>query len=381
MKKTTTTVLLAAALSLSALAQAATGFVPPVPEIAGKAYFVTDFYSGQVLAARDPDSRIEPASLTKLMTAYLTFKALKEKRLTLDQMLTVSQHGWKQEGSRMFLDPKVPAKVDDLIKGMIVQSGNDACVTLAEAIAGSEEVFAQMMTAEAKRLGMSATSFRNATGLPDPQHYTTARDLATLSTSIIRDFPQYYPIYSIKSFAYNNITQPNRNLLLYRDPNVDGMKTGHTDSAGYNLIASSKRDGRRVLSVVVGTASEEARAVESSKLLNYALQFFETPKLYAAGKAVKEIAVYKGASKQLPVGFARDVYATVPRGQSGHLKAELSTVQPLIAPVKPGQQVGKLTVSLDGKVLSEKPVVALQGVEEGGFISRLWDSIKLWLGW
>ncbi|MEQ6290825.1 D-alanyl-D-alanine carboxypeptidase family protein [Vogesella sp. GCM10023246] len=379
--KKTTTVLLAATLSLSALAQAATGFVPPVPEIAGKAYFVTDFYSGQVLAARDPDSRIEPASLTKLMTAYLTFKALKEKRLTMDQMLTVSQHGWKQEGSRMFLDPKVPAKVDDLIKGMIVQSGNDACVTLAEAIAGSEEVFAQMMTAEAKRLGMSATSFRNATGLPDPQHYTTARDLATLSTSIIRDFPQYYPIYSIKSFAYNNITQPNRNLLLYRDPNVDGMKTGHTDSAGYNLIASSKRDGRRVLSVVVGTASEEARAVESSKLLNYALQFFETPKLYSAGKAVKEIPVYKGASKQLPVGFARDVYATVPRGQSGHLKAELSTVQPLIAPVKPGQQVGKLTVSLDGKVLSEKPVVALQGVEEGGFFSRLWDSIKLWLGW
>ena len=381
MKKTTTSIMLAAALSLTTLAQAAAGFVPPVPEIAGKAYFVTDFYSGQVIAARDPDSRIEPASLTKLMTAYLTFKALKEKRLSLDQMLTVSEHGWKQEGSRMFLDPKVPAKVDDLIKGMIVQSGNDACVTLAEAIAGSEQVFAQMMTAEAKRLGMYATSFRNATGLPDPQHYTTTRDLATLSSAIIRDFPEFYPIYSIKSFSYNNITQPNRNLLLYRDPNVDGMKTGHTASAGYNLIASSKRDGRRVLSVVVGTASEEARAVESSKLLNYALQFFETPKLYTAGKAVKDVAVYKGADSALAVGFARDVFVTVPRGQSGQLKAELSTVQPLIAPVKAGQQVGKLSVSLAGKVISEQPVVALKSVEEGGFFSRLWDSIKLWLGW
>ncbi|WP_246210755.1 D-alanyl-D-alanine carboxypeptidase family protein [Vogesella oryzae] len=372
---------MAATLSLASLAHAATAFVPPVPEIAGKAYFLTDFQSGTTVASLDADSRIEPASLTKLMTAYLTFKAIKEKRLTLDQTLTVSHSGWQEEGSRMFLDPKHPAKVDDLIKGMIVQSGNDACITLAEAIAGSEQVFAQLMTAEAKRLGMVNTQFRNATGLPDPEHYTTVHDLGILAAAIIRDFPEFYPIYSMKSFTYNNITQPNRNLLLFRDPNVDGMKTGHTASAGFNLIASSHRDGRRVISVVVGTASEEARAVESSKLLNYALQFFETPKLYAAGKAVKEIAVYKGASKQLPVGFASDVYATVPRGQSGQLKAELSTVQPLIAPIKQGQQVGKLTISLDGKVLSEKPVVALQGVEEGGFFSRLWDSIKLWLGW
>ncbi len=354
--KKTTTLLLTAALSLSTLAHATTPFVPPVPDIAGKAYFVTDFYSGQVVAARDPDTRIEPASLTKLMTAYLTFKALKEKRLTLDQMLTVSQVGWKQEGSRMFLDPKVPVSVDNLIKGMIVQSGNDACVTLAEAIAGSEEVFAQMMTTEAKRLGMSASNFKNSTGLPHPEHYTTTRDLATLSTAIIHDFPEFYPIYSMKSFSYNNITQPNRNLLLYRDPNVDGMKTGHT-------------------------ASEEARAVESSKLLNYALQFFETPKLYEARKPVSEVAVYKGASNKLPVGFASDVYITVPKGQSSQLKADLTTTQPMIAPVAAGQTVGKLTVSLAGKVVLERPVVALQAVEEGGFFSRLWDSIKLWLGW
>ncbi|MFN4235754.1 MAG: D-alanyl-D-alanine carboxypeptidase family protein [Vogesella sp.] len=379
--KKTTTLLLTAALSLSTLAQAAAPFVPPVPEIAGKAYFVTDFYSGQVVAARDPDTRIEPASLTKLMTAYLTFKALKEKRLTLDQMLTVSQVGWKQEGSRMFLDPKVPVSVDNLIKGMIVQSGNDACVTLAEAIAGSEEVFAQLMTTEAKRLGMSASNFKNSTGLPHPEHYTTTRDLATLSTAIIHDFPEFYPIYSMKSFSYNNITQPNRNLLLYRDPNVDGMKTGHTNSAGYNLIASSKRDGRRVVSVVVGTASPEARAVESSKLLNYALQFFETPKLYDARKPVSEVAVYKGASNTLPVGFNSDIYITVPKGQSSQLKADLTTTQPMIAPVAAGQTVGKLTVSLAGKVVLERPVVALQAVEEGGFFSRLWDSIKLWLGW
>lgn len=379
--KKTTSLLLTAALSLSTLAHATTPFVPPVPEIAGKAYFITDFYSGQVVAARDPDTRIEPASLTKLMTAYLTFKALKEKRLTLDQMLTVSQVGWKQEGSRMFLDPKVPVSVDNLIKGMIVQSGNDACVTLAEAIAGSEEVFSQMMTTEAKRLGMSASNFKNSTGLPHPEHYTTTRDLATLSTAIIHDFPEFYPIYSMKSFSYNNITQPNRNLLLYRDPNVDGMKTGHTASAGYNLIASSKRDGRRVVSVVVGTTSPEARAVESSKLLNYALQFFETPKLYDAKKPVSEVAVYKGASSQLPVGFASDVYITVPKGQASQLKADLTTTQPMIAPVAAGQTVGKLTVSLAGKVVLERPVVALQAVEEGGFFSRLWDSIKLWLGW
>ncbi|WP_088967729.1 D-alanyl-D-alanine carboxypeptidase family protein [Vogesella sp. LIG4] len=379
--KKTTSILLAATLSLASLAQAATAFVPPVPEIAGKAYYLTDYQSGTVVAARDADSRIEPASLTKLMTAYLTFKALREKRLSMDQTLTVSHSGWQEEGSRMFLDPKHPAKVDDLVKGMIVQSGNDACITLAEAIAGSEQVFAQMMTAEAKRLGMANTQFRNATGLPDPQHYTTVHDLGILASAIVRDYPEYYPIYSMKSFTYNNITQPNRNLLLYRDPNVDGMKTGHTASAGFNLIASSHRDGRRVISVVVGTASEEARAVESSKLLNYALQFFETPKLYTAGKAVKEVPVYKGASKLLTVGFARDVFVTVPRGQAGQLKAQLSTTQPLIAPVKAGQVVGKLSVSLDGKVVAEQPVVALQPVEQGGFLSRLWDSIKLWLGW
>ncbi|MDF0606156.1 D-alanyl-D-alanine carboxypeptidase [Neisseriaceae bacterium TC5R-5] len=351
--------------------------VPPVPEIAAKAYYLTDFYSGQLLATRDADIRIEPASLTKLMTAYLTFKAINDKKLSLDQKLTVSQKGWKTEGSRMFLDPKTPAAVNDLIKGMIVQSGNDACVTLAEAIAGSEEVFAQMMTQQARQLGMKNTQFKNATGLPNPEHYTTVHDLNILSTAMIRDFPQFYPIYSLKSFTYNNIKQPNRNLLLYRDPNVDGMKTGYTESAGYNMITTSRRDGRRVISVVVGTKSTEARAVESSKLLNYGLQFFDSPKLYSAAKPVSQLALYKGSQATVAIGFNRDVYATVPKGQANQLKAQLTTVQPLIAPVKAGQTVGKLVVSLNGKPLLERPVVALQTVAEGNFFSRTWDSMKL----
>jgi len=381
MKTTITRILFAASLALPLTASASAAFAPPVPEIAGKAYYLVDFNSGQVLAAQDPDARVEPASLTKLMTAYLTFKAVKEKRLSLDQTLTVSGRGWKTDGSRMFLDPKVPAKVSDLIKGMIVQSGNDACVTLAEAIAGSEDVFAQLMTQQAQKLGMKNTQFRNATGLPHADHYTTVHDLAILSAALIHDFPEFYPTYSIKSFTYNNITQPNRNLLLFRDPNVDGMKTGYTDTAGYNMITSSHRDGRRVISVVVGTASPEARADESAKLLNYGLQFFDTPKLYSAGKPVSAVTVYKGSSHSVPVGFADDVYATVLKGQAGQIKTDLTTVQPLIAPIQSGQVVGKLVVSLDGKPLLERPVVALQAVEPGNFFSRLWDSIKLMLGW
>ncbi|MEO9386942.1 D-alanyl-D-alanine carboxypeptidase family protein [Chromobacterium phragmitis] len=379
--KKLTTALVVAALALPSLGFANAAFVPPAPDIAGKAYYLLDYNSQQVLAARDPDSRIEPASLTKLMTAYLTFKALKEKRLSLEQTLTVSQRGWKTEGSRMFLDPKVPAKVDDLIKGMIVQSGNDACVTLAEAIAGSEDVFAQVMTQQAQKLGMKNTQFKNATGLPHEGHYTTVHDLGILAAALIRDFPEFYPIYSMKSFTYNNIKQPNRNLLLYRDPNVDGMKTGYTDTAGYNMVTSSHRDGRRVISVVVGTASPEARAVESSKLLNYGLQFFDTPKLYAANTRVSDVSVYKGSGNVVPVGFGSDVFATVAKGQAAKLKADMSTMQPLIAPIKAGQVVGKLTVTLDGKPLLERPVVALKSVEEGGFFSRLWDSLKLMLGW
>ena len=365
-------------MTFSALTvQADTVFIPQVPPIAGKAYIVTDYYSGRVISAQNPDQRIEPASLTKLMTEYLTFKAIKEKRLSLTQMLTMSPIGYKTEGSRMFLDPRVPASVSDLIRGMIVQSGNDACVTLAEGIAGSQEVFAQLMNSEAKRLGMTGTHFMNATGLPDPNHYTTVADLDRLATALIRDFPEFYPIDSMKEFRYNNITQPNRNLLLFRDPSVDGLKTGFTAAAGYNMVASSRRDGRRVISVVVGTASAVARANESAKLLNFALQFFDTPKVYAAKQVLTHAKVYKGESDNVNIGVQQDVYVTVPKGQGGNIKAQMSVTQPLIAPIKLGQVVGTLTLSLDGKTVLTRPLTTLSAVEEAGFFGRLIDGMKL----
>ena len=368
--------LLALGLSLFAF-QSFAAEVPAAPALEASAYLFFDAQSGQILTSKNPDARIEPASLTKLMTAYLTFDALKNGRLKLDQQLTASERAWKSEGSRMFLDPKVPVSVDNLIKGMIVQSGNDACVTLAEAIAGSEEGFAQMMNAQAKKLGMNNSHFANSTGLPDPQLYTTVRDLATLSNALIRDFPQYYPTYSIKSSTYNNITQPNRNLLLYRDSSVDGLKTGHTDSAGFNLIASSKRDDRRVITVVVGTKSMEARATESSKLLNWGLSHFQTPKLYDAGKPLSKVKVYKGSENELDVGFLQAVYVTLPRG-SDEVTPVLETIQPVVAPVKKGAELGTLKLMSGNKVLAERKVVALQDIEEAGFFGRMWDSIVLW---
>lgn len=353
--------------------------VPPLPPIAGKAYVVEDTQSGQILAGENLDARVEPASLTKLMTAYLTFQALENGKLKMDQMLTVSEKGYKTEGSRMFLDPRTPASVDDLIHGMIVQSGNDACVTLAEAIAGSEEGFAAMMNREAERLGMKNSRFANSTGLPDENLYTTVRDLAILSRAIQQDFPKYYPIYSVKSFTYNKITQPNRNLLLQRDPNVDGMKTGHTASAGYNLVASSHRDGRRVISVIVGTESEKQRADESAKLLGWATQSFETPKLYTAGQALAEAKIYKGAENHVPVGFAQDIYVTVPFGEGKKLKPTLQLDELLVAPLAKGQKVGTLTFADEGgETVAVRDVLALTEVKEAGWFGRMWDSMILW---
>ena len=268
--------------------------------------------------------------------------------------------------------------MDDLLKGVIVQSGNDASITLAEAVAGSEAQFVQLMNAEAKRLGMNDTHFENSTGLPGAQHYTSVQDLITLSAAIIHDYPQYYPLYAIQSYSYNNITQPNRNLLLYRDPDVDGMKTGHTDSAGYNLVASSKRNGRRIVSIVVGTDSTEARASESGKLLNWALQAFDTPKLYNGGEIISKVKVYKGSSKSVNVGFLEDVYITIPHDAGQNIKPILETVQPVIAPIRKGQTLGKLKIVKDGKVITEKNVVALHSVEEGSWFRRMWDDIVLW---
>jgi D-alanyl-D-alanine carboxypeptidase (penicillin-binding protein 5/6) len=351
--------------------------VPPPPQIEARAWLLIDAASGLPLAEKNPDAKVEPASLTKLMTAYLAFSAIKEGRLKPDQALPVSEKAWRAEGSRMFLDPKKPAKVDDLLKGMIVQSGNDACIVLAEAIAGSEESFAHLMNQMAKRLGMTGTHYMNATGLPDPQHYTTARDLSKLANVLIRDFPEQYKIYAMREFAYNGITQPNRNRLLFMDPSVDGVKTGHTESAGYCLIASAKREQRRLLSVVLGTSSDTARATESQKLLNYGFQFFETARLYPADQAVTSLRIYKGKGSQVKAGFTGDFYVTVPRGAAKAIQAQLITQQPLLAPVKRGQKLGTLRLTANGLPVGDYPLLALEDIEVAGILGRGWDNILL----
>lgn len=352
--------------------------VPPAPQLDARAWLLIDAQSGYVMAAKDPDARIEPASLTKLMTAYLTFMALKENRLILEQSLPISEKAWKTEGSRMFLEPLKPAKVDELLKGMIVQSGNDACITLAEAIAGSEAAFAAMMNQQAKRLGMTGSHFVNATGLPDPQHLTTARDLSRLALALIRDFPEYYQrYYSMKEYSYGGITQPNRNRLLWMDPYVDGVKTGHTESAGYCLIASAKRDKRRLLSVVLGTPSDTARAMESQKLLNYGFQFYETVKLYDANKPVSRLRLYKGAEGEVAAGFPYDFHVTVPRGAGQRIQASVVSRQPMLAPVSRGQRLGTLRLAVDGKPYADYPLVALENVGVAGILGRTWDGLML----
>jgi D-alanyl-D-alanine carboxypeptidase (penicillin-binding protein 5/6) len=351
---------------------------PPPPAVAAKAWLLYDFTSAQAIASANEHERIEPASLTKLMTAYLAFSALKQKTLTLDQVVPVSERAWKQPGSRMFIEPGKPVKVEELLHGMITQSGNDACIALAEAIAGSEEVFVQMMNREAQRLGMKDTHFANATGLPDPKHYSTAYDLELLAAALIRDFPEYYPLYAEREYRYNNINQPNRNRLLWLDPHVDGMKTGHTEEAGYCLIASAKRGTRRLLSVVLGTNTDGARAQESEKLLNYGFQFYDSAKLYDKGQTVSTLEVWKGTESRLKAGFLSDFYISVPRGQGDQLKADLVSVQPLVAPINVGQKVGTVKVTLQGKVLGEYPAVALENVPVAGFFGRAWDSMRLW---
>ncbi len=364
--------------------QASLAQVAP-PSIAARSWLLLDATTGQVLAAQDPDARIEPASLTKVMTAYLAFNALKEKRLSPEQRPPVSQAAYKAIGSRMFVDPLKPATVEELLSGMIVQSGNDASIVLAEALAGSEETFAQQMNREAQRIGLRNTQFRNATGLPDPEHYTTARDLATLAARLIAEHPDYYPLYSRREYTYNNIRQPNRNRLLAIDPSVDGMKTGHTEAAGYCLIASAHRkqpglDGeRRLISVVVGTSSEAARAIESQKLLNYGFQNFDAVRIYANGQPAGQYEVWKGKAATVAGGFDRELVVTVPRGQTDKVKAEIERVQPLVAPIAQGQRIGMLRVRVDDKVLLERPLVALGAVEPAGWLGRTWDGLRLML--
>jgi D-alanyl-D-alanine carboxypeptidase (penicillin-binding protein 5/6) len=364
------------AMILAATANAA----PPPPSIVGKSWIVADLSSGQVLVAQKPDERFEPASLTKLMTAYLVFVALRDKKLSPGQQVPVSERAWRAPGSKMFIEPRRPVTVDELVRGMVVQSGNDACIALAEAVAGDEEVFVQMMNREAARLGMKNTRFMNASGLPHPQHYSTAQDLLALTSALIRDFPaEYAQYYAQKEFRYNNITQPNRNRLLWLDPSVDGVKTGHTEAAGYCLVASSRRGNRRLVSVLLGSTSESARAQESQKLLNWGYQFYDSVKLYGANDAVRSFEVWKGAAPAVRVGVASDLFVSVPKGEADRLKAELVSQQPLVAPLAKGQRVGTLRVTFEGKPVGEHAVVALEPVAEAGFIGRAWDTLRLWL--
>lgn len=351
---------------------------PKTPPIAARSWMLLDFSSGQELASLNSTERIEPASLTKLMTAYLSFAALKQGSLKPNQVVTVSERAWKAQGSRMFIEPKHPVTVDELLRGMIVQSGNDACIALAEAIAGSEEAFVEMMNREAQRLGLQNTQFRNSTGLPDAQHFSTARDLALLAAAVIRDFPDFYPLYSLKEYRYNNITQRNRNRLLWLGVQVDGVKTGHTEGAGYCLIASAKRGARRLLAVVLGTASDATRAQEARKLLDYGFQSYDGIKLYEVNQTVAQLPVFKGAKSSVRTGFSSDFALSVPKGQAGMIRVQLAKQPPVLAPLNLDQRVATLQLFLGETPWGEYPLVALEAVPETGFFGRAWDSVRLW---
>lgn len=377
MKKTFLAYLTAAFITAStlSLAQVSSDIAPP--PIAARSFVLFDAASGQTLASQAASERFEPASLTKLMTAYLVFDALKNKKLTLTQTVPVSERAWKAEGSRMFIDPKQTPAVEPLIRGMIIQSGNDASIALAEAIAGSEDLFAQLMNKQAQRLGMKNTHFVNATGLPSPQHYSTAEDLVVLSNALIRDFPSEVGYYKEREFTHNKITQPNRNRLLFLDPTVDGLKTGHTEAAGYCLIATAKRGERRLISVVLGTNSDAARTQESQKLLNFGYQFFDSQKLYKKGDAVATPEIFKGAQNTVKLGFDHDIWLTLPKDKFTGLKATLTTSQPLLAPLRMGEKAGMMKLTKDEKLVAEIPVVALEDVPVAGFLGRGWDAIRL----
>jgi D-alanyl-D-alanine carboxypeptidase (penicillin-binding protein 5/6) len=375
-----------AALAASVLAiSAAVAQTLPPPTIAARSWVLLDATSGQVIASQDPTARIEPASLTKIMTAYVVFGALRDKKVTLDQKINVSVRAWKVDASssKMFIDPATPVSVDDLLHGLMVQSGNDAAVALAEAVAGDESAFVFLMNKEAQRMGMKNTKFANPHGLPSPDNFSTAQDLSILAARVILDFPEFYKIDSQKSFTYNKITQPNRNRLLWLDPTVDGMKTGHTEGAGYCMIASARRPNgglqRRLISVVLGTNSDQTRTQESQKLLNWGFQNFETVKLYSKDQPILTPQIWKGSSSSVKIGFANDVLVTVPKGTAGKMKPVLERKDPLVAPLPLHSRVGTLKMMVDGKALLELPVVALEEVPQASIFGRAWDSMRLWI--
>lgn len=350
--------------------------IPSAPNIQAKAYVLVDYDSGKTIASLNPENRIEPASLTKIMTGYVVISELKNGTIQLEDEVTISTKAWQMPGSRMFIEVGKKVTVQDLIKGMVIQSGNDASVALAEHVAGSEEVFAELMNRYAQSLGMANTHFVNATGLPDPSHYTTAADLAILTQALIQNFPEEYQWYSQKKFTYNGITQYNRNKLLWQDPSVDGLKTGHTESAGFCLVTSAKREEMRLISVLLGADDAKQRVQESQKLLNYGFRFFETHKLYDQGQRLNEARIWEGKQDMLGLGLTDTLYITIPRGQYKNLVIESSINPQITAPVENGQPLGKLFVSFNNETLVEEPLVALEEVEEGSFFKKLFDQIK-----
>lgn len=370
---------LAFLLSLVALHVSAQTVEPP-PPLAARAWLLIDQTTGQTLAAQNPEQKVEPASLTKIMTTYVVYAALRDGKLKRDQVVPVSEKAWKAPGSRMFIAPDQQVTVDALISGVVIQSGNDASIALAEAVAGSEEAFASLMNAEAQRLGLANTHYVNSTGLPDPAHMTTVSDLARLTTALIRDFPEDYKRYAVKDFTWNKIKQPNRNRLLWLDPAIDGVKTGHTESAGYCLIASRHDGARRLTTVVVGTPSDNARVQETLALLHYGARAFDAVKLYDKGQALSQIKIFKGSRNAVGAGFAADFVLSLPKGVANNperIKVEVHSKQPLLAPVRQGDRVATMKLTVDGKPFGEHALVALADVPVAGVLGRAWDSLRL----
>ncbi|NOU23127.1 MAG: D-alanyl-D-alanine carboxypeptidase [Methyloglobulus sp.] len=363
--------------ALTANAEEAENLTPSAPTLAASSYILQDYNTGKVLAENNADVKLAPASLTKILTVYVVFKEIKNGHLKLEDKVTISQNAWKTSGSRMFVQVNDQVKVEDLLKGVIIQSGNDASVALAEHVAGNEATFAELMNQHAARLGMANSHFENSDGLPSDGHYTTARDLAIITTALIKEFPEHYPWFSQKEFTYNKITQQNRNMLLSRDESVDGVKTGHTEEAGYCLVASALRNGMRLISVVMGTESMNARANENQTLLNYGFRFFESHRLYEGQKVIQEARIWKGDAEILPLGLAEDLYVTIPRRQYNDLKATVNIDKQIIAPVKAGDKLGAVTVALKGEAITTKDLVALKAVEKGGIFRRLYDSVLM----
>ncbi len=385
MKKFLLLVVLVLALAVDALAQRPPppprGMpTPAAPELGANSYILVDFNSERVLVENSPDTRVEPASITKLMTSYVVFNELVEGNINLEDPVVVSEIAWRTGGSRMFIEPGMEVTVEQLLKGMVIQSGNDASVALAEHLAGTEDAFAGLMNHYATQLGMSASHFVNATGLPHEDHYTTARDVATLSIALIAHFPDFYRWYSEKEYSFNNIRQHNRNNLLWRDPAVDGLKTGHTQAAGYCLASSAKRDGMRLVSVVMGSSSETSRVSESQSLLNYGFRFFETVQLYRAGQQLAQGQVWKGETEQVTLGIRDELFVTIPRGRYDDLDAQVTMRPELIAPLLEGENVGRISIRLENEEIAGRGLITLGAVQEAGFFGRTWDGISMWVG-